>query len=306
MSNDALTPLRTSAPAPLVIPVATADHAHFELLCCFPPGECTRLLYWIPAMGMPARHYLPLAQALAVQGVATVLHEWRGIGSSDRRANRRCSWGYRELLEHDLAAGMQAVRERWPQASCMVGGHSLGGQLGALFASLYPEAFTGLVLVASGSPYWRGFRLGRLIRLAFRVAPLLARWVGYLPGRRLGFAGNEACGVIADWACSGRSGRYAARGVAVDLESRLGALAIPALALRLRDDWMVPPASLDWLLRKLGPAAQTVQVITPAELAGPAADHFAWMKAPAPIAAHIAEWSAARNAEFTPQADTRA
>ena len=298
MTHDAVTPVRTNVPLPLVVPVSTADGARFELLCCLPPGACTRLLYWMPAMGMPARHYLPLAQALAARGVATVLHEWRGIGSSDRRANRRCNWGYRELLEYDLTAGMQAVREHWPQARCMIGGHSMGGQLGALFASLQPKAFTGLVLVASGSPYWRAFRSGRLISLAFRVAPLLARWVGYLPGRRLGFAGNEARGVIADWARSGLSGRYAAQAVVVDMESRLGALSIPALALRLRDDWMVPPASLDWLLGKLGSAAQTVQVITPAELAGPPADHFAWMKAPAAVAAHIAEWSAGKNAAF--------
>lgn len=291
---------------PIVIPVSAIDDADFELICCLPSGAWTRLLYWIPAMGMPARHYLPLAQALAAQGVATVLHEWRGIGSSSRRASRRSNWGYRELLEYDLVAGMQVVRERWRQAECMVGGHSLGGQLGALFASLHPQAFSGLVLVASGSPYWRQFRLGRLIRAAYGVAPWLARGVGHLPGRRLGFAGNEALGVIADWAGSGRSGRYAARGMAVDLEDRLGALAIPVLALRLRDDWMVPPASLDWLLRKLGPHAPTMGLITPAEMGGLPADHFAWMKAPAPIALRIAGWSAGKNAVFASPAESRA
>lgn len=306
MPRHASAPAQANPPNPLVIPVATADEARFELLCCLPAGDWTRLLYWVPAMGMPARHYLPLAQALAARGVATVLHEWRGIGSSDRRANRRCSWSYRELLEYDLAAGMQAVCERWPQARCMAGGHSLGGQLGALFASLHPQSFDGLVLVASGSPYWRRFRHGSLISLAYRTAPLLARGLGYLPGRRLGFAGNEAHGVIADWARSGLSGRYAAQGMAVDLESRLGALAIPVLALRLRDDWMVPPASLDWLLRKLGPVTQTVQVITPMDMEGTPADHFAWMKSPVTVAEHIAEWPAGKNAAFAPRADTRA
>jgi predicted alpha/beta hydrolase len=306
MSNDTPVSVQAHPPTPLVIPVSSADGARFELLCCLPSGGWTRLLYWVPAMGMPARHYLPLAQALAARGVATVLHEWRGVGSSDRRANRRCSWSYRELLEYDLAAGMQAVGERWPQASCMVGGHSLGGQLGVLFASLHPHSFEGLVLVASGSPYWRRFRHGSLISLAYRTAPLLARGIGYLPGRRLGFAGNEAHGVIADWARSGLSGRYAAQGMAVDFEGRLGALVIPALALRLHDDWMVPPASLDWLLRKLGAAPQTVRVITQTDLDGTLADHFAWMKAPGSIAEHIVEWSAGKNAAFASPVDTRA
>ena len=60
---------------PVVIPVQGADGARFELLCVLPAGDWHRLLYWIPAMGMPARHYLPLAQALAVRGTAVVVHE---------------------------------------------------------------------------------------------------------------------------------------------------------------------------------------------------------------------------------------
>jgi predicted alpha/beta hydrolase len=103
-----------AAAEPLVIPVTAADGARYELLAVLPAGAWQRLLYWIPAMGIPARHYLPLAQALATRGIVVVLHEWRGIGSSDRRAGRGCNWGYRELLQDDLPAGMAAVRHRWP------------------------------------------------------------------------------------------------------------------------------------------------------------------------------------------------
>src|SRR3546814_15625529 len=81
---------------------------------------------------------------------------------------------------------MAALRERWPQARCWLGGHSLGGQLSLLFASLHPTEFAGLLLVASGSPYWRRFRHGWLIGLAYVLSPLLAGWVGPLPGRRIG------------------------------------------------------------------------------------------------------------------------
>src|SRR5471030_925392 len=101
-----------------VLPVSSVDGSRIELLCVHPAAEWQRLLYWLPAMGVPARHYLPLAEALAAQGVAVVVHEWRGIGSSNRRAGRRCNWGYRELLEDDLPAALSAVRARWPQAAC--------------------------------------------------------------------------------------------------------------------------------------------------------------------------------------------
>lgn len=275
---------------PTVIPVSAADGARFELLAVVPSGSWRQLLYWVPAMGIPARHYLPLAEALAALDVAVVVHEWRGIGSSNRRAGRHGDWGYRELLCDDLPAGMAAVRGHWPQAGCWLGGHSLGGQLSALYASLHPAAFAGLLLVASGAPYWRRFRHGWLIGMAYALAPLLAGLVGHLPGRRIGFGGNEARGVIADWSRSGRTGSYAVDGMAQDLERQLADLQLPTLALRLQDDWLGPPASLDWLLGKLGPAERTVDVITPQDMGGLPADHFGWMKTPAPIAARIAHW----------------
>lgn len=297
--------LRAMRPAagPSVIEVSLADGSRFELLCVQPQVAHRRWLYWVPAMGVPARHYLPLAEALAARGIAVVLHEWRGIGSSNRRASRRCDWGYRELLCDDLRAGLSAVHERWPGAHVWIGGHSLGGQLGALRASLDPTAVAGLVLVASGAPYWRAYRHGWVLAIAFVLAPVLARLAGYLPGRRIGFGGNEASGVTADWARSGRSGFYAATGMDEDFEQRLAVLAIPVLALRLRDDWLGPRASLNWLLGKMPLASRQVEVISAEDLGCRAADHFGWMKAPEPIAARIAEWLTGQNAAFTPLHD---
>ncbi len=294
-------PVSPDTPAlaePDAVPVATRDGARFELLLLAPASSPRHVLYWLPALGLPAKHYLPLATALAADGVAVVLHEWRGIGSSDRRAGRRCDWGYRELLEVDLPAGLAAARARWPQAVFHIGGHSLGGQVSCLYAALHPTAFAGIVLVASGAPYWRRFRRGATIGSAYVLAPWLARLCGHLPGRRIGFGGNEARGVIADWARSGRSGRYAAAGMTVDFEQRLSELQQPVMALRLRDDWFGPSASLEWLLGKMPRSAHEVGVIEPADLAGHPADHFTWMKTPAEIAARIAHWVDRRNTAF--------
>ena len=287
------TTLAAAPPAPLpplVVAVATADESRFELLCVQPAGAWRQLLFWLPAMGVPARHYLPLAEALAAHGVAVVLHEWRGIGSSSRRASRRCDWGYRALLQDDLPAALAVVRARWPQARRWVGGHSLGGQLGLLHASGHPGAYAGALLVASGAPYWRCFRWRWVVGAAYLSAPLLAAACGYLPGRRIGFGGNEARALIADWARSGRSGRYAAAGCDDDFEQPMAALQLPLLGLRLQHDWLVPSASLDWLLGKLPLAPATRQVIDAVELGAERADHFGWMKTPRPIAARIAAW----------------
>jgi len=285
---------------PEIVPVTAEDGARSELLLLSMRPSPQHVLYWLPAMGIPARHYLPLATALAAHGVAVALHEWRGIGSSDRRAGRQADWGYRELLLADLPAGVQAIRARWPQAARRIGGHSLGGQLACLYAALHPQAFSGIALVASGAPYWRRFRHRYAIGAAYLLAPVLAAAHGYLPGRRIGFGGNEARGVIADWSRSGRTGRYAASGVETDFERRLAGQRQPVLALRLRDDWLGPAASLGWLLGKMPHAVQQTDVIAPHDLQGRPADHFGWMKQPGAIASRIACWIDARDTAFTP------
>jgi predicted alpha/beta hydrolase len=277
-------------PACEALPTSTADGASAEVILQMPAGDIRHVLYWLPALGVSARQYLPLAQALAERGIAVAIHEWRGIGSSSLRAGRRDDWGYRELLQDDLPAGLAALRSRLPQACYWLGGHSLGAQLAALYASLHPKEAEGLLVVASGSPYWRCFPYSGLLWLAYALAPWLARVVGYLPGRRIGFGGNEARRLIADWARSGRTGRYAAAGINENLERRLGELELPVLGLRLQDDWLVPPASLAWLLRKMPRSRATQAVITAADLDGKPADHFGWMRAPAPVAARIAGW----------------
>ncbi|MDO1530319.1 alpha/beta fold hydrolase [Fulvimonas sp. R45] len=293
MTVDPAADLRVEAAS-----VAAADGARSELLLLSSPAPPRRVLYWLPAMGVPAKHYLALGQALASRGVAVALHEWRGIGSSDRRAGRGCDWGYRALLELDLPAGLAAARGRWPQAEFRLGGHSLGGQLACLYASLHPAACVGLALVASGAPYWRRFRHGWAIGIAYALAPALAALCGHLPGRRIGFGGNEARGVAADWARSGRTGRYAAVGMAADFGARLAALRLPVLALRLRDDWLGPQASLDWLLGTMPHAPRRVETLAPPALEGQPADHFGWMKAPGAIADRIAEWCGTPDTAF--------
>ncbi|KLD63664.1 alpha/beta hydrolase family protein [Dyella japonica] len=282
--------VRGSLPPHDVLPVISADGARAELLVQRPVGEATQVVYWLPALGVAAKHYLPLAQALAERGVAVAIHEWRGIGSSNKRADRREDWGYRQLLEDDLPAGGVALRALLPRGRLTLGGHSLGGQMAALYASLHPQDAAGLLVVASGAPYWRQFPLAPLLWLAYALAPWLARVVGHLPGRRIGFGGNEARQLIDDWARSGRTGRYAAAGMPVDFEVLLGRLELPILGLRMHDDWLVPPASLSWLLGKMPRSPNAQQVITADELGNDKADHFGWMKTPEAVAVRVAQW----------------
>src|SRR5690606_15566220 len=140
----------------LQVPVHAGAH-RWELIARIPAAPRLRVL-WLPALGVSARHYLPLAEALAGRGAAVFLHEWRGAGSSNLRAGRDCDWGYRELLAEDIPASVAAMREALPGvATTRLGGHSLGGQLASCSIALQPGYAQGLWLVGSGAPYWRAF-----------------------------------------------------------------------------------------------------------------------------------------------------
>jgi len=262
-----------------------ADGHHWTLATALPARPLARLL-WLPALGVAARHYLPLAQALSAHGIATYLHEWRGHGSSSLRPGRDQDWGYARLLEQDLPASLAALTDDVPLC---IGGHSLGGQLACCLAGLHPQRVSGLLLVATGTPHWRSFPvpLRWALPAAYRLLPWLAQRHGVLRGRRLGFGGTEARSLIADWARVGRTGRYAAAGSRHDLEAGMASLHLPVEAVLLADDWLAPASSLHGLLAHLPHAQARIHCLDSAALRV-RADHFSWMQTPEKLASILA------------------
>ncbi|MEN5207543.1 alpha/beta fold hydrolase [Stenotrophomonas terrae] len=273
-----------TTPQASALRVSSADGHSFELLAYLPtkPRAC---LLWLPALGVAARHYQAFAQALAEHGIAVFLHEWRGNGSSSLRPDRSHDWGYKELLQLDLPAAEAAVHSALPGLPFRLGGHSLGGQLSCCYAGLRETELDALWLVASGTPWWRSFPppRGWLLPLAYRFLPWLAQRNGTLPGRRVGFGGTEARGLIRDWARVGLSNHYAAQNLPIDLEAGMRRISAPTRAVVMDHDWLAPVSSMQQLLAKLPASAHSLKLLSSAEL-GVVADHFHWMKSPQNVA----------------------
>ncbi len=272
-----------------VVPVEAADGHAFELIRV--PAACREAsLLFLPGMGISARHYIGFGRALAERGIEVFIHEWRGLGSSTRRAERTVNWGYRELLELDLMAALDTLGEHH-QGPLLLGGHSLGSQFACLLAARHPESCRGIVIVAGGAPYWREFpwAMKLLLGPAFFAMPSIAAVVGHYPGNRLGFAGREARGVVSDWARTGRSGVYQAPGLDPGLEVRMAELERPVLGLRLEKDWFVPAGSLAWLTGKLEQCQVRTEMIPDTDMSAPA-DHYGWMHSPEAVSQRIAAW----------------
>lgn len=276
-----------------IIEVETKDDHRFELIDVASPDP-TRAMLLLPGMGISARHYIAFAQRLAERGTRVLIHEWRGNGSSSLRAGKGRDWGYRELIETDLEAALSAAAshaDNRATSPVVLGGHSLGSQLACLAAARRPGFADGLVLIAGGAPYAKVFnwRMRLLLALVYRAFPMLSGLVGHFPGKRMGFAGTEAHQVMADWARTGRTGRYDLDTLDFEAEAAMGQLALPVLTVRMEADGWVPPASLEWLLAKLAGCRIERRVVT-TKAQGKRADHFGWLEAPDTSADIVAAW----------------
>jgi len=235
---------------------------------------------FFPAMGVEAKFYHRLCASIAGAGFNVLPVDLRGHGQHSVKANRHTRFGFKEMLELDWAAAVKTAKGLAPDLPVVLGGHSLGGQLSALYASLHPQAIKSLLLVATPSVFFRGWSFpGNLKILAMtQLAWGISELVGYFPGDVLGFAGRESTGVIRDWARNARTGEYQPERMSVDFAAQLQRLTCPVLAVSFTDDEFCPQKATQNLLKKMPQATITHHHLSPDMLGLKSVGHFAWAK----------------------------
>jgi predicted alpha/beta hydrolase len=245
------------------------------------------VLICMPAMGVTAKFYEPLALPVLKEGWHLVTADLRGNGLSSVRASREVSFGYHEMVTFDWPAVVEKVRALFPGAPLYILGHSLGGQLSTLYLAANPGACPGLILVATPSVYYKGWdfplNLGVLAGTQFACA--IAGILGYFPGRKIGFGGTEARGVIRDWSHTGRTGRYEPAGSPVDFERLLGDLELPVLSISFEGDLLAPERAVRNLCVKMKRCR-----ISHLHLSGEDLGHLEWVRNPQPVIENIRRW----------------
>ncbi len=251
----------------------------------FPPDSPA--LICMPAMGVPAKFYEPLAVPVVEGGWRLVTFDLRGNGLCSLRPSRAVSFGYHEMVTFDWPAAVGKVRTLFPEATIYLLGHSLGGQLSTLYLAANPGACNGLILVATPSVYYKGwdFPLNLGILAGTQLACAIAGILGYFPGRRIGFGGTEARGVIRDWAHTGRTGRYEPAGSPADFEKLLGELELPVLSICFAMDLLAPERAVENLCAKMKRCRITRHVLMEEDLG-----HLQWIKNPQPVIEKISRW----------------
>jgi len=278
--------------------VSTSDGESYELRLSIPDSEITDnqlkrpILLCLPAMGVAARQYLTMAESCNQQDLICALFEFRGIDSSSVRASRAKDFGYLEILNIDLPAAIKLIREFYPNNPIYLFGHSLGGQLASLYASIHSDEITGLIGIATGSPYFKGWRFPYNLGIwsMSKLLPLTANVMGYFPGRKLGFGGRESGQLLKDWSYSVVTGKYRAKGLPEIFETQLTLLNKPVLFITVAQDILAPQSSTKNLGAKLNQCDVTYLHLQAEDFKQDSLGHFKWMKEPEPVAAKIKRW----------------
>jgi predicted alpha/beta hydrolase len=258
----------------------------------FEAENATAVVVAMPAMGIRASHYDPLARELAARGVTCALADVRGHGTSSVRPSRSVDFGYREMIENDWPAAIEAARAECPGRPLFLLGNSMGGQLSCLYMAKYPESVDGLILVAAASVYHASYAFPKSagILLGSQAARAVADVLGYFPGKRVRFAGTEARTVMRDWAHEARTGSFRLIGSHDDFDAKLAAVERPVLSISVSDDELTTRRGVEHLLSKMPRADIERHHVSPGELNVKRLGHFGWVRHAGVLMATILPW----------------
>jgi predicted alpha/beta hydrolase len=275
------------------IPVSMGDGAQSAItIYSGRPDKSSPVVLCVPALGVAGEFYEPFCVAGIEHGWIGAISDLRGNGNSSVRPSRQTDFGYHEMIAYDLPAYIEALKREFPSNPFFILGHSLGGQLSALYLSMKPEGVTGLILLTSCSVFFCGWNFPRNIGVLFvtQFFRIAAELFGYFPGRKLGFGGIEARQVMRDWANEALTGRYRIANSSHNFETLLGKMKTPVLAINFDNDFFAPKKAADYLLRKLGSAPLTQWYLSEDDLGPKRVGHFQWARNPEPLATKIDEW----------------
>ena len=244
-----------------------------------PPTTVTKVIVITSALGVVRSYYQQYAMFMCNHGYMVLTFDYRGVGESRPKSLRGFQATMHDWGQRDIAAAIDWVDTVLQPHRLFMVSHSAGGQLLGLAHN--SRRIDAMVAVAVPSGYWRHwplFQRYRFLLMWHLLVRPLARGLGYLPAKRLGFGEDLPQGVALEWAswCLHRDYLFGF-GDQLDL-SLYSQLKIPILVYSIADDQMAPKMAVDALFKGYENARITRSHVLPAGIGVSHIGHFGFFK----------------------------
>ncbi|MDO4681692.1 MAG: alpha/beta fold hydrolase [Lautropia sp.] len=190
-----------------------------------------------PATSVKARYYWRFADHLHARGMDVLTYDYRGIGESRHGSLRQLQAGWVDWGEQDLEGALQLVKTLLPERPIHVVAHSVGGLLIGLAPSA--QRVSRIFTMGAQFAWWQDYAKADRRHMFWRwhvMMPTLARLMGYVPAKRLGWMEDTPKGVALSWARMKPRLEDALLKQRTDLLAGFSRIQAPILALSASDD----------------------------------------------------------------------
>lgn len=242
-------------------------------------GSSTAVVVIHPATAVPERLYSGFANYLAQQGYAVLSYDYRGTGRSGAPHEHR-GVRMRDWMDQDVPDVAAWAAQQFPELPRFAIGHSIGGHALALGSGV--EGLRGMVTIASHAGVTAtvpSLAERAKVWLTLSVTgPLTSRFLGYMPGSKLGLGEDFPAAAMLEWGRWSRLPRYFFDDPSMRAAERAAAVQTPVLALGFSDDPWATPQQITAITDFLTGAEVEHRTYSPGECGVPAIGHMGFFR----------------------------
>jgi len=257
--------------------------------------------------GIAQGYYERFASYLADSGIPTITYDYRGIGRSRPARLRGFVASVEDWGRLDCAAIIDWLATRYPSASRVVVGHSVGGFVTGFATN--GARIDRMLLIGAHTGYWGDYGANMrpwMYLLWHAFMPAVTRTIGYFPGRRLHLLEDLPAGVAIEWANRRKADFWwnlrKADGeldtARIDeLVARFRAIQARVLALRFTDDPFGTDAATQRVIGLYANSDAKVETLSPMDVGDAPIGHFGFFRSrfKSTLWPHVTNWLAAED-----------
>ena len=246
----------------------------------------------LPALGAPTKLYMKLYDEILKADISVSIMNLRGEGLLNKeQLVSEGNFGYVDLLK-DIDDVILFLTHKFPDKKIVTLGHSLGGQLGCLYSCNGNPHVLASIVIAGGNVWYKSWKgIARLkIFTATQIIGIISRLLGWFPGGKIGFGGNQPKNLMVDWSRNAQTGNYKIINQKIGYETECKNVKILFLGLVIPNDTFAPYNSIKNLLDKFSLSDREIFIIKTENFKKITPDHFRWLKEPEPVINIFISW----------------